>query len=751
MKKYYLLVLSVLLVSLQGYGQISITAARAQGAGSTVTVKGLVTSGADDYNSDLRYFQDGLAGLAAFSSKVQGLVRGDSIEITGTLKDYNGLLEMDPVSSVTVINQGNTLPTPPVLSFAAGFVESFEGMLVQFINVSIPGASGTFSANSNYTISDGSNSEELSLFGKQSSNSLIGTSIPTGNFSVVGIMGEYNGTYQIQPRDLNDLGSGPKILTALMQDEIKTSSFRIKFETKENGNTIINYGETPFFEIGNKIDGKMTKDHKITLTSLDPATLYYIQAISIGSSNDSSIAEAVMMTASNSSGAINVYFNNPVDHSVTWETPTNYCNHSIADTVIKYINSAVNTLDVCAYNIDNKNGVIDAINAAHNRGVDVRFVTDDGVNATNYGLLNIGAGNKVKGPTGQNPQGQFYGIMHNKLFIIDADDVDDAIVISGSTNWTDQQMVSDFNNIISVQDQSLAQAYTIEFEEMFNGTFGPDKVDNTPHFFNIGGSDVQLYFSPSDNMESKLISTIEETDEEMFFAVFTYTRFSVSYAIEDMIQATGARVGGIVETIDTAETEYTVLKSAMGNMFKEHDQTYDLHHKYMIVDPNNHYNDPTVFTGSYNWTSSGNSRNDENTLVIHDQDIANQFYQEFRQRFLDLGATSNDMPYEPVNDTTVIDTTDTTDTTIFVRVLRPDEINVFPNPTNGVVQVLLPNGKGSSMVRISSINGQSIIEQEIAENERLLYYDLNGLNAGIYFIEVRTSKESYREKLILVN
>ena len=56
-----------------------------------------------------------------------------------------------------------------------------------------------------------------------------------------------------------------------------------------------------------------------------------------------------------------------------------------------------------------------------------------------------------------------------------------------------------------------------------------------------------------------------------------------------------------------------------------------LHHKYLILDVNSE-SDPMVVTGSMNWSANGDDTNDENSLIIHDAAIANQFYQEFAAR-----------------------------------------------------------------------------------------------------------------------
>ncbi|MFM7729147.1 MAG: phospholipase D-like domain-containing protein, partial [Flavobacteriales bacterium] len=54
-----------------------------------------------------------------------------------------------------------------------------------------------------------------------------------------------------------------------------------------------------------------------------------------------------------------------------------------------------------------------------------------------------------------------------------------------------------------------------------------------------------------------------------------------------------------------------------------------MHHKHLVVDHNQPGNDPLLWVGSHNWSSNANTRNDENSLVIHDANIANQYYQEF--------------------------------------------------------------------------------------------------------------------------
>lgn len=54
-----------------------------------------------------------------------------------------------------------------------------------------------------------------------------------------------------------------------------------------------------------------------------------------------------------------------------------------------------------------------------------------------------------------------------------------------------------------------------------------------------------------------------------------------------------------------------------------------MHHKVIVLDGE------IVVTGSYNLTRSAEIRNDENTLVIHDRDVAEIFLAEFEWIFQD--------------------------------------------------------------------------------------------------------------------
>jgi cardiolipin hydrolase len=50
-----------------------------------------------------------------------------------------------------------------------------------------------------------------------------------------------------------------------------------------------------------------------------------------------------------------------------------------------------------------------------------------------------------------------------------------------------------------------------------------------------------------------------------------------------------------------------------------------MHHKFMVVDGQ------TILTGSYNWTRSAETRNEENLVVLDDPFLAGRFAEEFER------------------------------------------------------------------------------------------------------------------------
>ncbi len=505
-------------------------------------------------------------------------------------------------------------------------------------------------------------------------------------------------------------------ITSLQQRNITPESFSVKFTSAAAGIGVLKYGTSPLS--GSVVAGTdILNNHEISLSGLVPASLYFVRAGVVISPGDTLYSDVEpMMTASLSSGAIHVYFNGNVDHTEATIEPAISLGQNFPDTIIAYLDRAKYTVDFTAYNIDNQNGVIDAINAAHNRGVQVRFVGNYGIANWNYNSISIGAGNKI-----QRPEGDDIGAMHNKFIVIDADspDPNDPFVITGSTNFTNNQLRFDPNNLIIFQDQSLARCFTIEFEEMFSGVFGQAKSVKTPSEFMIGGKRVQALFSPKSGVENELLQHIAQADFDLYFGIFTLTRANISQALADRSND-GVFVAGIVQDINTSSNTFTILQNGLGNRLVLDAFSTMWHHKYAIFDPNCSDGRPIAYTGSANWSVNGNARSDENVVVVYDENIANQYFQEFMSRY-----KAHNVNEFVSGECDVVHS--------ITEHIQAGGLRVFPNPSTGQFFVDPPTATPGNL-QVFDSSGQLVQRLAFSGMGDLEPVSLIGFTPGMYFL-----------------
>ncbi|MCK9423579.1 MAG: phospholipase D-like domain-containing protein [Bacteroidales bacterium] len=641
MKKLALSFICLVVAGLQAFSQNTIAEARALPIGTTVTVRGIVINGSE-IGSSIRYLQDNTAGIAGYSyNLLHTFLRGDSVVITGVLKNYNQLLELDPVSAASVLASGKPLPEPQVIT-PSQMSEDYEAELVKMIGVTFTNGGGVFAGNTNYNVT--ANGETAQVRVNVASN-LVGKIIPTDEVTIVGIVSQFHYTdpnlgYQLLLRDTADIISASSILftTPLSVTNITTTGFSLDWNTNISGTTELFYGRTPQLELGHTSVAGSGTTHAIDLAGLNPSDLIYVQAFSVASQDTGWSGLKNFITQSVSTGLMKIYFTRSVDTTVATGPKAKQIYRAVDDTCIAYINRAKQSIDIAIYNfnVEGLANIPGALNAAYARGVVVRVVTDGSTNNSAIPELNSGIGKIARPAT--------TGIMHNKFMVIDGKSTNpnDPIVWTGSCNWTDQNVNTDANNVLFIQDASLAKVYTLEFEEMFGSTgpqpntsnakFGPAKSDNTPHELIIGGKRVELYFSPSDGVTSQLISHINSANTDLEIGTMLITRTTISDAIIERSQD-GVASKVIISNRATSPQVIDALTGALANNFKEYHEQGLLHSKVMVVDQSDPQSDPFVWTGSHNWSDAANTVNDENSIVIHDAVIPNLFYQEFMQRF----------------------------------------------------------------------------------------------------------------------
>jgi phosphatidylserine/phosphatidylglycerophosphate/cardiolipin synthase-like enzyme len=283
--------------------------------------------------------------------------------------------------------------------------------------------------------------------------------------------------------------------------------------------------------------------------------------------------------------------------------------------LVEAIDSARLSVDAAMYSLS-LNNVRQALIHAHRRGVQVRVVMEsDNMDHFDPQALKD-AGVPIIGDRHE-------GLMHNKFVVIDRSEV-----WSGSMNFTDDGAYLDRNNLMRIRSSKVAADYETEFNEMFvDDKFGPDVGGPTPHpRVTVDGTPLEIYFSPDDHIQAGLVDLLKDTKSSIYFLAYSFTADPLGDAI---IQRSGAgvTVSGVMDADQVASntgTEFDTFRSAGLDIRLDGDPGL-MHHKVMILDGQ------TVVLGSYNFTASAEKYNDENLMVIHSQEIAAQYMQEFQR------------------------------------------------------------------------------------------------------------------------
>jgi phosphatidylserine/phosphatidylglycerophosphate/cardiolipin synthase-like enzyme len=640
--------------------------------GQLVTIEGIVTV-ANEFGGP-SFVQDNSGGIGIFGSSFSTAVNiGDEVKVSGAINPFNGLCELTNPVLHSIVSTGNSV-TPvaatcsQLFNDGQGGVEQYEGSLVRVNVVTVvdtlsglpPGSWNQCGASSgcNYRLLDASGHVDIRI---DNNVSFFGSPAPQGTFSVVGVLSQFKtglpfiGGYQLMPRVPSDLiTAGPIIASAPLETNITQTSLTITWNTINAGTSRIRYGTTPSLELGVVApDDSMRTFHAVGISSLTPATVYYVQAFSVEGADTSASGTIVVSTSSPSAstGEINVYFNRSVNTSVsTGENALG--NQDLVAKLVARINNAQRSIDAAVYSMSGTpgNAVAAALVNAKNRGVKVRVICEyDNRNTAAFDNLVFNSVPLIDDRF--DPINFGAGLMHNKFFVFDyrGGAPESVWVWTGSWNLTLNQTTTDHQNSIEIQDVALAGAYTLEFNEMWgsgtdvpnagNSRFGARKQDNTPHHFVINGLLVQSYFSPSDRTTNQIKNTLRKAEHDVAFALFSFTRRDIADTLIARKNA-GRRVRGVMDN-GSGDEQFTYLQSnnidvhlePTGNIF---------HHKYAIVDGSRSPGQPQwVVTGSHNWSNSAELRNNENTLIVQSSRVANLYLQEFAARYYEAGGTDS--------------------------------------------------------------------------------------------------------------
>lgn len=363
------------------------------------------------------------------------------------------------------------------------------------------------------------------------------------------------------------------------------------------------------------------------------------------------------------SSNISIVVNSPIDKT----TPKDICSTEICTELLSLINNSKKSINFAIYGLRGQTEILEALINAKDRGVKIRGVIDKDVSNNNYysdthliekNFNNIKSDyqqdintqrylstkkkykDKCERPLGHKGplqcfEGKGYAakddfsfkgdIMHNKFFIVDS-----KYVWTGSANISDTGTGGYNANVVAIiESEFVASKYLIEFEQMFvyeKFHRAKTKLKKKKLQTSIDGQEINIYFSPQGYaMYRGIIPLIKEAKDSIDISIFFLTHKNISRELVN------ARKRGVSIRVILDATAAT-------NSYSKHNYLRDndipvkvenwggkMHMKSAIIDKKH------LIVGSMNWTSAGESKNDENTLIIKNFKDASEY-----QRFYNL-------------------------------------------------------------------------------------------------------------------
>ena len=237
----------------------------------------------------------------------------------------------------------------------------------------------------------------------------------------------------------------------------------------------------------------------------------------------------------------------------------------------------------------------------------------------------------------------FKTMQHNKLFIAKKNGTPFK-VLTGSTNFSFRGLYIQANNVLVLDDESVAKFYETDFEQGFNapGDFSGAAIANKWNAAaEAGRPKLNFCFSPhkTDALSlTPLAGAIDQATSSVFYAVAflnqiksgpTFGAFKrlverpvFSYGVADKDSGLEVRKpDGSVGLVD-----FAYLADKAPEPFKSEwsgGKGINIHHKFVVTDFN--LETAKVFTGSSNLSHSGEIGNGDNLIQIEDRKIATAY------------------------------------------------------------------------------------------------------------------------------
>ncbi len=300
--------------------------------------------------------------------------------------------------------------------------------------------------------------------------------------------------------------------------------------------------------------------------------------------------------------------------------------------VFALIEQATSRLDVAFYDMSD-GPAIDALIAAHRRGVAVRIITDtDNLRDKEDPTKMRETARKLrraKVPLRDDRRGAF---MHHKFIIADG-----GAVWLGSMNMTPTSIFEHNNNGLIIRSRRVVANFQAEFDRLFDeGTFSGVREPVPFPEARIGGATVRTYFSPRGGIREALLDEVRNATNSIRVMAFVFTDKYLSEALLERHQA-GVTVEAVFDDcLIDSRSQYYTLRNAGIRARRDGNQAL-MHHKTMIFD------ERIVATGSYNFTVAAEQFNNESIVIVHSVELGEAYTAEFK-RLMDATFQNRNIP-----------------------------------------------------------------------------------------------------------
>ncbi len=339
--------------------------------------------------------------------------------------------------------------------------------------------------------------------------------------------------------------------------------------------------------------------------------------------------------------------------------PREWLENGLLDSILQFIGRGENeqwALDVAIYEYELK-AIVDAVNEAHQRGVDVRVLyhakkDDEQTSKNEISLKEIPSEKKHGRVTSK--------IFHDKFIVLSRIDPagkrNPQAVLCGSTNFTENGVYRQANVVHETDDKTIAARYLELFEVIWND---PEDVSITRKWINKNNpidpnNKLFVGFSPRSKKTDliEFISIINAADRDLLFATAFKLPEDVLNAILGKandtvlrygIQNTASRITGFHADRTAEFTTPALLTKSLEGWMKEglKGQKGNLLVHTKVIVTNFTSNHPVIISGSHNLSVPASNGNDENYLIMRgDTDLADRyglevlrFYEHYRFRY----------------------------------------------------------------------------------------------------------------------